>query len=895
MNSFGAEIFTCLAVAMTASAAVGDAPAPDAPPAQVVPPAAEPTIESLIADLANERFAVREAASKTLWERGDVAIGQLKQAATGTDPEAAYRAREILRKLDLFITPGTDPAVIRLVERYKQAPMGEKADVLNELREKRAYRQILRLFAAETDPKLRSSLLPTVEGLAVLAARECLLANDAAGARALLEMAPADTNGLLALAAFHRANGSLDAELERAKTSTAKGAKEWQLALLRADGRIAEAQQAAEAAGDPGVAATMALMAGDPAPWLEFGNAEGEERMIDLYSPLALRRWKGEELAKDTYEPLVQTLKSRSSNSRQIAFNALFLLGQPAIAEPVLAKLSPIEAFSYFESAERLPEALAALGLDPQQPDFAAWVAPRFERLIADPDESNQHRAELVILASFLESRGLDQELSDAFDKQLANLAEKEPDGFASLVGDLCGQRFPNIHVGGPVLRVASQWAGDDDDRWEDILVAAFGDNDDVMPAWTWLGQLKPEASRSQRLQAMFALAGFGVDPERLRDQWLALAWDAINKAEPELRLVMLKQLEYLLAPLANENPLVKISIDVENKLKIHDLSRPAEGVGESDGRLLLYLSAANRWEEAAKVISGFFTNEKEPTAKTRPDLHAYIAACLRRAGKEEQAAEHDLWAEKLALGDAAASRRIALGYAFGNDFERCSRWFFRALCEAEPGSDDFDTILEDFADDLLNAGKWSQAAAASEVLAQRSKYSRQSEQQLLRIRLQADLARGLSLLEKDRPRALKMLENCHSALKCDSLLADHFFPALRAAGLIAEHDQWFEKTWEQMQAAINLYPKSHNTRNSAAWLASRAMRHLDEAEAHLNIALTTLPNQAAYLDTMAEIQFARGRREEALAWSKKSINSMPSDSAIRRQFHRFTHDPLPK
>jgi predicted Zn-dependent protease len=69
----------------------------------------------------------------------------------------------------------------------------------------------------------------------------------------------------------------------------------------------------------------------------------------------------------------------------------------------------------------------------------------------------------------------------------------------------------------------------------------------------------------------------------------------------------------------------------------------------------------------------------------------------------------------------------------------------------------------------------------------------------------------------------------------------------------------------------------------------------LDEAEAHLNIALTTLPNQAAYLDTMAEIQFARGRREEALAWSKKSINSMPSDSAIRRQFHRFTHDPLPK
>jgi predicted Zn-dependent protease len=72
-------------------------------------------------------------------------------------------------------------------------------------------------------------------------------------------------------------------------------------------------------------------------------------------------------------------------------------------------------------------------------------------------------------------------------------------------------------------------------------------------------------------------------------------------------------------------------------------------------------------------------------------------------------------------------------------------------------------------------------------------------------------------------------------------------------------------------------------------------MRHLDEAEVHLKQALATLPRQAAYLDTMGEIQFARGRREEALEWSKKSINYLPSDSAIRRQYHRFTSGPLPK
>ena len=889
MNSFGAEILTCLAFMAVAAPAANDGLSPAAAPVQVAVPDAEPSLATLIADLSNESFAVRESATKKLWERGEAAVGELRQAAAGADPEAAYRAREVLRKIDLFITPGTDPAVISLVERYKKATASQKGDLLNAMREKRAYRQILRLYAAETDPKLRAELQATVKGLAMLAARESLLAGDAEGARAMLEMAPADDQGLLALAAFHRANGTLDAELERAKTSTAKGAQAWQLALYRAAGRLPEARAAAMEAGEPAIAGVMAMLAGDPVPCLTGELLTGGGLAVDLYSPLALKRWQGKPLAEADLEPIVRLLNSRNAANRQRAFSMLFLLGEPAAAEPVLAKLSPLEAFAYFESEERIPEALAALGLDPDQPDYTAWVATRFEQLTSEPDRSKTELGELVGLASFLENRGLDAELASAFDKPLAHLATKNRDAFNLLVGILCGSRFPRMRVSGPLLRVGPEWAGDDEDRWEELLIAVFGDNDDVMPAWTWLSQLKPDATRKQRLQAMFALAGFGTDPANLREQWLDLAWANITKADAGQRPKLLKHLEFLVGQ----------SADASSLLKIHDLNPPPkEELGRRVDVLLLNLSAAGSWQEAAEIILGLLANKEEPTANTRPDLHAWAAACLRRAGQEAQAVEHDAWVEKLALGDASAYLRIGQAYAFGDDYDRCSQWWQRAACEVSPASTQYDNILESYATDLLNAGKWAQAAAVSEVLAQvtsRSVYAGSSQTQLLRVRLQSDLGHALSLLEPDRPRAIKMLENCHGTLRCDGLLADSFFPALRAVGLIEEHDKWFELTWQNMQAAIKRFPGSHNTRNSAAWLAARAMRHLDEAEDHLKQALATLPRQAAYLDTMAEIQFARGRREEAMEWSKKSINYLPSDTAIRRQYHRFTSGPLPQ
>lgn len=897
MKSFGAAFLAGLAVLPLAAPAVGGAPPAEPPPARDTASVSQASIPDLIADLSNESFASREAATRQLWERGEAAVADLRNAANGNDPEAAFRARELLHKIELHIMPDTDPSVISLVERYQKANVNEKISLFKAMREKRAYRQILKLYATETDPRLRSELQASVANIATLAARERLVAGDAAGARELLELAPADARNLMALAAFHRANGTLEEELNRAKSSKAKGASAWQLALHRAAGNFSEAQAAAVEADEPLLAATMAMLAGDPVPWLKFHQTTrrpGQD--ADIYTALALKRWQDGDLRKSDLETAVKLLTSRNQTNRALAFSAMFLLGEPEPAHAAFIKSSPLDAFLYFEALERVPEALSALGLDPDNPDYSGWAATRFKRILDEPDASDAPTTELVALANFLENRGLNDDLAKAFDPQLERLAKKDTDAFTGFLGSLFGSRLVRSSgVVGPLMRSGTAWAGDNEERWESLIIAVFGDEDEYLASWKWLAELKPDATRKERLAAMLALSGYGPDPDHLRDAWLALVWAAIDKADANQQAPLLRHLSSLIGQTG----------DAATSLKIRSLRPPGEPVvDELDGLYLLQCSAAGRWDDAANLVLKLLSNKQDRDSNNttdpniRPDLHAYAAACLRRAGHADEAAVHDAWVEKLALGDAAAYVRIGHGYALGGDYARCSLWWDRAVCEASPATDNYATILNTHAADLVERGLWQRAAAESEALAQLysgANFISSSPLAFLRLRVQADESRAFSLLANDRDKALVLLEKCHALLPCDGSLADHFFPALRQAGLLKEHDAWFEKTWEGLQAVIARYPESHNSRNTAAWLAARALRHLDEAETHLNKALATHPNQAAYLDTMAELQFARGHREQAVEWSNKSVNFMPTDDDVRRQNWRFINDPFPK
>ena len=852
---------------------------------------AEKSLETWIGELSNDKFRTREDASRKLWGMGETALPALQEAASGKDPERAYRARDLIRKIQLHITPDTDPAVIELVERYGKATPNDKIALFDQMHKRRAWRQILKLYANETDPKLQVQLQRSVDGVAVIAARERLVVGDANGAREFLEMAPADAPGLLALAEFHRNQGTLEAELKRARTLKGVHSDAWQMALHRAAGNLEDARDSATAAGETKISAMMSALLGDPLPWLRTNQVAGDGGEIHRpYTELAIRRWQGNAIRPVDLEPLMRSVNSRNRIERQNGMNSLFLLGETNLAEAAYLKISNLAAFSYFETLERIPEALKALELDPVKPDYPAWVEMRIKKLFDDKAEEehdfSMDARELVILANFLEHHGLHEEAEAAFLPPLAILAEKNVPVFTNFLASLFGSQ--DSLIGAPHLakKAMLAWAGDNNERWDELIGTAFGEQDEIRAIWDWMLELNPKASGIERLEGMLALCGLGTDPRLLRDKWLESAWKAIDEAPAENKQSLLRKMVFLI----NQNG------DVASHLRLWDML-PANTRDEIFWRThILALSAADRWGDAAE----FFVKQIDRIAglkqEPQPYIHACLAACLRKAGRTEDAAAQDALVEKLALGNDAI--QIANGYAYGDDYKRASEWWARAVRQSDPGSDSFAAALQLHCDMQLDQGNWKVAASLSEVIAQiaaSADSSGDSPLVALRLRLQSDLGRALRNLKDDRARSIAILENCHRMFPSDGSLADYFFPAIRKMGLIKEHDEWFKISWDRMSAVIAQYPNSDNTCNTAGWLASRAQRNLDEAEALQKKALAINPDQPAYLDTMAEVHFAKGQREKALEWSNRAVNFKPDDPQIRRQLLRFRTAPLPK
>jgi tetratricopeptide (TPR) repeat protein len=849
-----------------------------------LPLAKEPEsgLESLIRDLAADEFGIREAATQKILLLGEPALPRLEQVEYGTDPEQAFRARELIRKIELSIAADTDPAIVELVERYLKANTADKMTLLNVMRQKRAWRQILKLFAREKNAEVTSRYKDWAGQVAVIAARESLGKGDPKTAREFLEMAPADRSGLLALADFHRSQGTWDEELKRAKALQGPKAEAWQLALYRAAAKIDESRDAAIAAGESKIAAAMALLAGDPIPWMkEAPMAEGRQ-IFRPYTDLAIRNWLGEPLSEEDLEPLLVAAESPQMAERQNGISALFLLGKPQLAEETYARDSPLSAFAYFESLQRIPEAYRCLGLDPENPDYDAWVAKRFSKMMDEKIEAGEDSTEIQeinVLACFLELRG-EIDICDAiFRKPLAALADHDPKKFTTIIRLL----FNGVSVEGGAPRIAmnaaSDWAGKDEERWDHVIREGFYEQDEVVEIWNWMAELDPAATPAERFYGFVALFNFHRDPDRVAERWLAKGWQQVEQTPENERDPLLMRLHFL----------SRVKPDVANNLRVWKLLSKRKRDELPSALHIQDLAASERWDEAADYFLGEIAQISKSKLDPVPSMHAYAASALRRAGRDKDAAQHDQLADKLALGHESAD--IAVGYEYGGDYTRAAAWWERALLLSDPGSDDFGNALEQHGINLLEQQQWQKAAAVSEIQAQMAAMVNTGVGQAgarLRLRMSADFARAMANLKQDREGSIALLEESYQLFPTDGSLADHFFPALLQAGLTRECQSWFQQSWDTLRGIIEKYPDSDNLYNTTAWLASRAGKNLDQAEKFLQKALVLNPDQPAYLDTMAEIHLAKGNPAKALDWSRRAMNFMPMDSQIRRQFERF-------
>jgi Flp pilus assembly protein TadD len=845
-----------------------------------------------VAALSDESYAVREKASRELWAQGEKGLPELRKALEGKDPEAAVRARELIRKIELGILPDSSPKIVGLVMRYDRGGVEEKRGVINDLKRERAFRQILKLYALEKNEETLAMLEESVRGVAVDAARDCLASEppDMAGAFAFLDMARPESPELMAKAALHRANGTLEEELKKAEHLDGEQGHLWRYALLACAGRLPEAAAEAEKAGGEQAAARLHLLSGDPLPWLNVAGPSPQvvpAAGLQAYREFTILTWEGKPIPAELTRTLRRQTRGGDEEDQAKELRLLFLTGDLPDAEKRLTELDPCAAFYYFEATERVEDALKALGLDPAKPDYKGWAAKRF-RTIPDDNSEGTEVGELAALGYFLEHRGLTKELDDAFLEPLVELSRADQEVYLSTINRLFHGPFTRVGLATiqPVLKSIALFAGEDEVRWG-MAVANLFDFEDPDRLWNWAATLDPKLDRAERLEWLCRVFGNLPDVNGDRDRFLDLAWKAIGKEEAGARRPMVELM----------TALDDLMMDKENTLRCIDALELSDNIFilRQKGRALASLS---RWKDASAIWLKVI--EMAPGEA----LDRMMAAiCLRNAGDVEAADRQEKRAEMLALGDVQVQYVCGDELGVAGDFERAGRWWMRAAAECTRGTAFFQELLARLIDQAQATGDWRSMAAFSEAQAFYQAAAGNGSYRIqptfamstaLQSRIDAGMALAFSRLGQNREASLKEIERWSSMPYAENAMADHFFAPMRAAGLTKLHDGIFERMWANVTNRIKQFPDCDNSRNSGAWLASRANRRLDEADGFLKEAVDRNPRQAAYLDTMAELQFARGDRKKAVEYSTRSVEDGVLDFQLIRQHKRFTEGPFP-
>lgn len=118
--------------------------------------------------------------------------------------------------------------------------------------------------------------------------------------------------------------------------------------------------------------------------------------------------------------------------------------------------------------------------------------------------------------------------------------------------------------------------------------------------------------------------------------------------------------------------------------------------------------------------------------------------------------------------------------------------------------------------------------------------------------------------------------------------LAMYLVPELDRRGRKKEADALYRAVLAEHEAVMRDWPKCAWARNQAAWLAACCRRDLEQGLAHARKAVELAPEAAGYHDTLAEVLFQLGKKDEAIAAEKKAIALSPAREYYKKQLKRL-------
>lgn len=831
-------------------------------PAAAADPPDKDQIALWIKQLGDDSFAVREKASKQLWEAGRAAEPALQEAAQSKDVEVSRRARNLLDRFKWGIYADTPPKVVELITRYRSADPGGKQAVVKELfgLGGPGCAALLKLLSAEDDAGSRRALQDQVASEARQAVPLLVGEENFTALEQILELCLAgEAEPLLAhYAAYYLMRGKLDEQIARFQQEAGKPHQTRATLLLiflhRAKGDLAAAGQAAKKAQRSDLIEAVLLEAGDwKALARHFLDLDGRQPIEVRGLKAAAYRRGGEAGALETLLKEFQPPpgpRPPSPVDDWMAAKMLMLNERPLDALPLLNGPYRTTAFEVLCARMQYRAALALA--EKSERDLLLGAAQaRTLYLLGEKEAGRKLFAELgERIQRGQESSGYERLVAAELRVGLRELAVQhcaralaatEETTSRSVRVRLLGRLFPG--KGG----AAEAW-------WEFLRKRFPGEKPPAI--LQKLGERLAGQVPAEELKDMVAQAT-GASPAERNENWLLAAAEVCQAAKDEAMLV-------------------------------HCLETAAQpGRVEPLLRLGDFHAARKHWEQAAKVYRQAWERDR------REPLPLYLHGwALGQAGQEKEGKRLMELAHWLPLGNEDVRFAFVEELAKRKQTEAARREAELLLRTGVPGS--FYSV-EGFRHLAL-------AAHARKDYLQAADYHDRAMLRCLRpsVHFTEDAAYiGLpAFVHRMRARGLlaagKIDAGLDEARLCDALLPGNselpilLCPELERLGRKADADKLFADSHKLHAQLCRDYPKSAWCHNGLAWLCAACRRNLDEALEHAQKAVEMEPDNPGFLDTLAEVHFQRGDGGKAVESIKKAIALDGRRTYFRRQLRRF-------
>jgi hypothetical protein len=849
-------------------------------------------INRWVDELGDDTFAVREAASAKLRAAGAPAEAMLEKAAASKDPEVTRRAKMILAEFKWGIYPDTPDTVVQLIRGYQSAARSEKLTIIHKLLAAGVpgSRAIVKIARAETDPLVRKDVFTALSTGLVRSAPVLLDRKNITGLEAILQLAlEGDVKtGARHYAAYYLLTGQLPrriAELDARAKRNPPGKVEAEILayLYRAKGDLVKAAQAAADAElnelQEGIlyqAADWKELAQHPTltdtrNWVRFVGSRA------AYCRLA-GNTKGYELALKDILDRSAPLAERKENVLPYA-KALFLNARPAEALDLLKKAG---------GRERMRFDILATQLNLK----AAFQVVEEARAAKSPELGGLELAQARVLYAVGEKeRAL--AVFKRYAEQIGKNAGKT--WWESLIDVEIQLGLVDEAVAHAVKMIESS-----NEPWVAamLLEKLFPDLDDEPSLlWVMLGQAVPKEPPGKVIARLRRL----LDGKAGADEVKSLVKLAeTSTVPPAARATGLRRREWLAAGeaarLCKQDTLADECFQKAGGIR--------GGIRRGD-----LLAAKKQWAAAAsRYLDAYQLGIKGPDADegnkgdeefdSLPALALYLHGDAQvkmgqaRDGKEQMDRAH-----LLPLGSGEARYYLAKELMRRGHRESARREYDLLRRLGEP------LLLDPGAyftgEGLRYAG--IDAAAQKEYLKAADGY----EQAFLRclhpaLNFQRPIAYVTVPAHIHRMRALGLAKAGRlGEAKTEMLRARDALPgsvdlALDMIPIFDEHkrkkdaDELFSNVFAVYENVIRDFPKNAAAYNQAAWLAACSRRNLDKALGYAHKAVEQSPKTAGYHDTLAEVLFQLGKKEEAIAAQKHAVSLAPARSYYRKQLKRM-------